>query len=535
MSSALIQFPPPPRELGIDPIRFSGWREGQYGMAMDAVDCMTRFSGHCAPCGSGKSLAIIGFARITSYRVLYLTSFKGLQDQLVTDFEGLVADLRGKSNYYCSGHRTDCDTASTRCELRGGAMSNLCPHKTASAKAQEAQIVITNYACWMHLPNAAALGEFDAIVMDEAETAIDALLSFLAFELSEKEVGIDLRFSQAPHWNDPLRDWITWARDIRKNVDSMLKDAEKVAKESEDRNSLDWFTHIRGIARKVTALATMEASEWIAEVSENGIKFDPIWPGRFAEKNLFRGIGRVLLFSGTLNRKTMSILNIRNDDSTFYDYPSRFHVTRSPLMLLPVGAFKYPVSEELMAKAVMTIDNLTDVRLDRKGMFHSISFTHLEQYTSLTRHKRLIFSNNLKHSSGGRRTTDKVEEYKKATPPAILASPSITAGWDFPGDYCRYQILLKVPFPDITSLVAKARKKMDPEYYDNSTMTSIVQISSRIVRSESDWGETLCLDTRLSWFLKSKAHLAPKWFLSGFGGKRFYYMNEGVLPSPMRG
>jgi Ackermannviridae DNA helicase len=173
--------------------------------------------------------------------------------------------------------------------------------------------------------------------------------------------------------------------------------------------------------------------------------------------------------------------------------------------------------------------------MDRKGILHTVSFAHLNQMIERTRHAPLFLSNDVKYAGGMRKTADVVETFREATPPAVLASPSITAGWDFKDEFCRYQFILKVPFPDTQSLVDKARKKLDPEYHDNKAMTSLVQIVSRSCRSDMDFCENVIPDTRVGWFLHRKKHLAPSWFLGARGSGRFRRLNEGVVPEPIKG
>lgn len=526
------EFQPSDLEM---PERFNGgWRPGQYSVLTDAIDAETRFTGHCVGCGFGKSLIFTAFARMLGGRTLILTPFKGLQDQLREQFP-FVTDLRGKGSYFCSRLHTNCEMGAPRCDARASALgSSMCPHRSAVKEATESEIVVTNYSCWLHQTYGQGIGTFDTLIMDEADTAEGALSDFLSFHLSARECLGDLRYKAAPHWNDGLSDWAGWASSIKSKLRADVDDAEKDAKKSDNSSLLEHFFYLRNLLRKIETLSNARPEYWVEEVTQEGIKFDPIWPGRSAEKFLFRGIKRVLLFSGTLNTKTMDVLGLRKDDYTFFDYPSPFHPASNPLILVPTGAFKYPVGSELLDKTISLFDAMVDKRLDRKGIFQSVSFKHLEHCLERTRHKKLFLTNETKYAGGSRKTSDVVEVFKKSPPPTILGSPSITAGWDFPDDQCRYQAILKVPFPDTTSEVSQRRKKLDPEYYDNETMRTLVQITSRPMRSVYDWCENWIFDTRVGWFLARKKHLAPKWFLGNNGAWRFRKLPEGTMPEPMK-
>lgn len=484
---------------------------------------------------SGKSVVMVANPRVTGARTLILTPFKGLQDQLTGEFN-FVVDLRGKNNYSCRLLSTNCEMGSPRCTIRKSSLgAGLCEHKAAVEKAARAEIVVMNYSCWFHQVYGSGVGEFDTLIMDEADTAEAALSEFLSFTLNSKEALMDLNMAQCPHWNDPVHMWATWAESLVSRLKNATEQAEKAATESDEPHILEYFFHLRTLLRKITLLAKVSDSDWIAEPTRDGIRFDPIWPGRFAEKYLFRGIKRVILFSGTLNRKAFELLGVRENNFTFYDYESRFHPFYNPLILSPVGDFRYPVSSDLMTRAIQTFDRVVEARKDRKGILHTISFSHLNQFIEQSKYARLFISNDIKYAGGARRTGDVVDTFKAASPPAVLASPSITSGWDFPDDYCRYQFILKVPFADATSLVAKARKKLDPEYYNNQAMTALIQICSRADRSETDYNENIICDIRVGWFLKHNAHLAAKWFLGARGSGRFRRLNEGVIPDPIKG
>src|SRR5580693_5574525 len=92
---------PEPSALGL-PARFESWRPGQEDAALRAVESPKRFVVLCMPCGTGKSLAYLAAAMLSGERTAFLTSTRGLQSQLKTDFsESGLWDIRGQNNYPC--------------------------------------------------------------------------------------------------------------------------------------------------------------------------------------------------------------------------------------------------------------------------------------------------------------------------------------------------------------------------------------------------------------------------------------------------
>jgi hypothetical protein len=106
------------------------------------------------------------------------------------------------------------------------------------------------------------------------------------------------------------------------------------------------------------------------------------------------------------------------------------------------------------------IDRLIDPRvaLGRKGIIHTVSYQRTKELITQSDHKKWM----LVHDSAN--TREIIQQFKNAEGPWILVSPSIVTGYDFPGDQCRYQIIAKVPIPDMRGPIMSRRKELDPEY-----------------------------------------------------------------------
>jgi Rad3-related DNA helicase len=106
-----------------------------------------------------------------------------------------------------------------------------------------------------------------------------------------------------------------------------------------------------------------------------------------------------------------------------------------------------------------------------------------------------------------------VESFKGREAPAILVSPSVVTGWDFPGDTCRWQLIAKLGFPDSRSEVVRARQEHDPEWVYYYTMQTLVQACGRGCRAPDDWCVCMVIDDNFTWFMRRYSHFAPQWFL----------------------
>ena len=86
------------------------------------------------------------------------------------------------------------------------------------------------------------------------------------------------------------------------------------------------------------------------------------------------------------------------------------------------------------------------------------------------------------------------DAFRAANPPAVLISPSISYGEDFPGDHARWQAIAKVPYPPLGDPWVKAKMAFDPTWYHRQAAQGIVQAAGRVVRGPDDTGLTYILD-----------------------------------------
>ena len=98
--------------------------------------------------------------------------------------------------------------------------------------------------------------------------------------------------------------------------------------------------------------------------------------------------------------------------------------------------------------------------------------------------------------------------------PTVLISPSLYTGLDLKDDLSRFQIIVKVPFPDLKDRWIYAKTKKDKQWYYWLTALRLVQSYGRSVRSKDDWAKTYVLDSSFTFFLKKNRNMFPDWFMS---------------------
>lgn len=532
------------------PLKFHKFRPGQEDSIIWAATTDKRFALLSMPTGGGKSAVYMGLAGLTGGRTLVLTGTKGLQQQLIGDFKtmGLV-EVKGRNNYQCVMELPDkvgCDegpcTAGIECDLKPSRNRPDiwgCEYYDAVRTARKSQLVVTNYMYWMTMNRFGdpdALGPFDNLVLDEAHDAPDYLADFCAINISKRDLK-ELIDATLPPLDENQEVWADWARvqvvkcenEFRKVQEAMRTDPRKhlnrmkrvidLGRKLRELSRADQFKRSEGPVPEVTMPGMV--TDWVAEPTLTGALFSPVWAHAYAEPYLFRGIKRILLVSATLQKSAARYLGIPDGQYEFRETASTFKPERRPFIWVPTVKIDRNTLPGEVRVWINRIDWIIGERLDRKGIIHTVSYDRASQIIAGSKHRGVM----LTHRSSN--TREVVEQFKRASAPRILVSPSLDTGWDFPYDQCEYQIIAKVPFVDTRSTVVRARAKSDKKYLNYVTALRLIQQNGRGMRSEDDQCETIVVDDNIAWFMGAAKEFFPKWFMSA------YRKAQSGPPSPL--
>lgn len=510
---------PPPTAFGL-PGKFSQWRENQDLACLSMTEPEPRFLLQVCPTGFGKSATYITAATLMEGRTAILTSTKGLQSQLMKDFGSMdgVVEIRGRGNYPCRlNTKVNCDSGlcmfGIKCDFKEGGG---CFYFDAVRSALRAKVVITNYSYWTAQNEfSEGLGKFDLLVLDEAHSSPDHVIDHTSVQFSkgfklEREI-LDLDDS-LPNDADT---WAVWAEEKLTDAKVELEYAKTHRKEKK-------FIHLKRLVEKLTRLVDRINRKWVWEDNSFEVILTPTWPAPYCESVLFLGIPKVVLTSATVVPKTAHLLGIDSSHMKYEEYPHSFPLESRPLIHLPTVRMNFrngPVEERLW---ISKLDNIIRDRIGTKGIIHTVSYKRRDFVMENSRYSQHMVTHQRKD------TESVVRAFKRAKAPTILVSPSMATGWDFPDDECRWQVIVKLPFPDTRGEIMKARSNQDKDYLSYVVMQQLIQACGRGVRSETDWCETYLLDNNIQWFLKNNEHLCVEWF------KGAYKVNP-IIPKPLGG
>jgi hypothetical protein len=110
---------------------------------------------------------------------------------------------------------------------------------------------------------------------------------------------------------------------------------------------------------------------------------------------------------------------------------------------------------------------------------------------------------------GGKSREIALDTFRRAKQPLILVSPSAMLGLSLNDDLGRWQAIVKVPYAFLGDPSIVHRKDNINGWYEWQTAKDLIQTFGRIVRSETDWGQTYVLDDAFSRFYAQNWHLFP--------------------------
>jgi Rad3-related DNA helicase len=504
--------------------QFAQWRDQQPAAITELIEAMTpveeggggyEYAVLPDQAGFGKSGVYLGLSQLmrraeSVRRTIIMTQSRGLQDQVGRDAR-FSEDMKGRANYDCQykGSRVpylSCKSGPDHgCEI-----TDACTYNSRKRVCTAAHTVVTNYACRLSMsmyPMASGLGVFDLNVLDEAHLVPDEITRAMAVELDAGEQARILADLDKPvpkactHWKDIAHSWVGWydATYVETNGDHTVDNADaetrdlrdKVIKVAKCSGTDNWLTYHRD--------------------GDDTLYMDVIWPGVYAKSALYP-TGKALLTSATITAKSLSQLGIPGDKVYWRRTGGQFDPKRWPAVWLKTCQVKQSMPQHAKTKLINTIDQIIRTRAvegGRNGIIITPSYELANWIKGASQYGRRIVV------PSTATTRVEVERFKHPAnyhSGAVLCSPAIGTGYDFPGDASRWVVIPKVPYTFHGDPLTKARMERDGRYSDGLVAQSLAQMVSRCMRGPEDWCEVFVLDDLIWPYLRRNGDLMVDWF-----------------------
>ena len=455
-----------------------------------------------APVGSGKSLLAMTIASAVNNSHI-LTPRRGLQDQYRDEFPD-IAVMKGRSNYPCTytaapeverrvfelitksenalhltsrncGDSPPCANENTRIKCQS---ARECPFARVVALAQQHKTVVHNVFSFMyHAKLGNKFEQRQSLIVDECHSLESAVRNMMTSSYRIKKLPIPDRMTL-----DEAKGFI-------------MKEYEA------QRRSYSEMVDLRDALEKLTG-------DLVIEATNTEVRFIPYSVAGYIKSFILDFGQKIIFMSGTIYGKKdyCRSVGIPPEETAYISLPSDFPVGNRPVILRRSLATdnSFASWEENKPRVKENILKVLRIFPDVKGLIHTTSYSMMESLGDLDKRILTHDKNNL---------AEAIDIFTRSTEPLVLISPAISEGFDFKDDLARFQIILRIPYPSIGSpFVARKAKEYYPWIQQQALITFGQQIG-RIVRSNTDWGKTVLLDSRFERFIKTNKTVIPKWLM----------------------
>ena len=501
------------------------------------------------PVGTGKShlaLMLADWYRKNvnrMARVDIITNSKLLQDQYADTYDS-ICDLKGKENYECEEYACSCAQGAEFARLNKTSCES-CPYSAARESYINGGISLTNFYLYilyaMYNPKLMEARAARVLIVDEAHEFDDVMTGFVSIKITETIIK-KFKFSNEPVLLKELKQistiahYVEFLKYLNTEIVSTQEQMEKgmykaprdVVSDKRDlklskvlnvKNSdvklMQVMTDLKQYQLKIEIFLKEykdNPNNWVLETSYNEklrqkeLSLEPIWAYDYLDKYVFSHYDMVFLMSGTILDKNLfcQLNGLDVEKAVYYSIESPFPVKNRPIYYMPVGKMSFKQKEETFERYIPYIKKILDKYSTSKGVIHTNSFELSNWIQKSIKDKRLIF-----HDSTNK--DEMLRMHCESDKPTVIVSPSMDTGVSFDDDLARFQIIAKIPYPTLGSQKNKMRQSNNPDWYSWKTVSGIIQMSGRPVRSNKDYADTIIIDGSFGDVMKHSSQFLPDW------------------------
>jgi Rad3-related DNA helicase len=522
-----------------------------------------------APTGSGKSItAMIIAAVLTKYHGktgYILVSDLNLIDQYSRDIEKYFpnwAVIKGQQTYICD--KNGMDFRGGVCKMKGcktyteiytkfPECACTCKYIQDRIKAMGSTLLVCSYSFWLIQQNMvrAKLGpeapfdKRDFTICDEAHKIVSIVQNHFSPRMGYDDINKFRIISENVDNDTTVIDDLTalkdviWKTDDKAEILDLLEkyvdtlgviedDATIIIKgftnktdsgeelSQEDRKLAyvcEWANeHISSFEDYIKIIKTTTVENIIKNMSEDmkTLTFNCIDESYLMGKCFHAHCNKKMFMSATIGDPNAFARDCGINAFHNIEIPSTFDFTNSPIFYVQDYKLSYKEKEYTLPKIIELIEYTVRMYAGYRGIIQTGSYQFAKQlYNNVSqgvRDRLIIYDDSTEKKNS--------LELFKLYPDKILVGPSLIEGLSFDDDLCRFQIIMKVPYPSLKDNFVAAKQKINQEWYSNTTAISILQGVGRGVRSEHDWCVTFIFDGCFTYLMNKSRTMFPNEFVN---------------------
>lgn len=445
----------------------------------------------------------------------FLTTQKILQEQYIRDFGSSkfgMKSIKSSANYTCSYNKKNTCAESLRmlklADKKSPFFRNCgfnCVYRKSKEEFLDSNESVTNFSYFLaETYYSGKLTPRDLLVVDETHNCDMELSKFIEVSFSERFCNqvLNLKFPAGLTQHQTIE----WVKEVyRPKLKVHIAQLEKVLEKYDGiKDKLNNFLNFsqkyemldKHICKIDRFLQIYRKDNWVMNLVESykqktkKIEFKPVCVAPYSNDILFKNGKKILMMSATIldHEAFCETLGIPLEKSAFIRIPSPFDPKNKPIVYSGVGKMTYSQIDSTLPKLVKAIKAILEDHNKEKGIIHCHSYKVAHYIKKNIRSNRLLI-----HGSDDR--DEILKKHMRSKSPTVLLSPSMTEGVDLKGEYSRFQIICKVPYPYLGDKLVKKKMNKWKWWYQLQTAKSIIQSVGRSIRSSEDFAVTYILDS----------------------------------------
>jgi len=387
-----------------------------------------------------------------------------------------------------------------------------CYYLKAKREAISAPLAVLNIAYFLSEANyIGTFTDIEYLTIDECDVMEDQLMNFIEVVITSKQLSeLDI---QPPKFKTKFESWVEWANEALNVLNPRLEHIQKEIEGNWSTVNFNLMKEEKRLSKLISKLSFFVRevdTSWVWVPSEDRWVFKPIKVSKYCEHYLWRHAKRVLGMSATILDPIQMCVNIglKPTNYTYKALPSSFPIEIRPVIYEPCANVTNKTMDVALPALKERIEQIMIDHPDEKILCHVVSYKIRDYLIKNIQSIRLVTHNSYNRA-------EILDNFKKSRMPKVLISPSMDRGVDLPGDECRVVIIAKMPFGDLGDPQVSKRVygyKDGNRWYAHKTISKIVQMAGRGVRSKDDYAITYILDSQFERIYNDNKFMFPGWF-----------------------
>jgi Rad3-related DNA helicase len=362
------------------------------------------------------------------------------------------------------------------------------------------------------------------LVLDEAHTVESEVADFKSFTVFNEGLTGFLPKLSIPYESEyDIETWIAFGTELREKLLIFIDKASTILEKNieqypfTEKNLIDAITKEKNLTTVIEDMRTNKDNWIVTSVEKTAnnqlrkVLVTPIDVSSYFKDILDKGSISLFMSATILSKDYLcKIGGIKSDQVKFIRVQeSNFPLKNRPIYLMNVAWLNAKTMNQSLPAIANAVNNIMTTHKNEKGIIHTTSYSQLRFIKDNISKENAI---RLIETGSKFDRNEMLEKHYKSSKPTVLISPSLYLGVDLKDNLSRFQIIVKVPYADLTDRKISVMKQRDPNWYTWNAILKLVQAYGRSIRSKEDFANTYILDSSITFLLKQAKEMSPKWF-----------------------